>query len=170
METLAKIVLPSRAQIGTPCPMMSSTRFVVAIHILVAIQVQEGKPIPSDVIADSVNSHASVVRRILMSLNKAKITKARLGSGGGAVLARPASDISLLDIYDAVEGETTFSIHRDGPNTACMIGRNILAALDPHLNRAQAAFRGELAAVKLDDVARDVLERGKISGGLFQRL
>lgn len=150
--------------------MTTSTRFPVAIHILVVIAVQEGTPVPSKVIADSVNSHASVIRRILISLNKAKITDARLGSGGGAILARPARKISLLDVYRAVEDQEFFSFHRGGPNLECMIGRSILPVVTIKLDRAKLAFKDELDGVYLDSIVSDVLERGKIVGGIFQRL
>ncbi|MFT6424321.1 MAG: DNA-binding IscR family transcriptional regulator [Celeribacter sp.] len=150
--------------------MVTNTRFAVAIHILVVIAAQEGKPVPSEVIADSVNSHSSVVRRILMLLNKKKITDARLGVGGGAILSKPASKITLLDIHDAVGVTELFSFHRSGPNTECMVGRSILPVINKRLEPTISAFRRELAAVTLDEITSDVLERGKVAGGLFRHL
>ena len=150
--------------------MTTSTRFPVAIHILVVIAVQQGTPVPSDLIADSVNSHASVVRRILISLNKAGITDARLGSGGGAILARPASAISLLDVYLAVEDPELFACHRSGPNTDCMIGRSILPVLTEKLDGVKKAFNGAMDEIDLQSIIDAVLERGQVAGGLFQRL
>jgi len=147
--------------------MSTSTRFAVAAHVLTVITLQEGKPVPSDMIADSANSHATVIRRILSMLNSARITKAQLGKGGGALLAKSPDVITLLDIYKAVEKDSLFSTHRSAPNDECMIGRNILPVLTPILNEAQLALETKLESVSLRQVATDIIERGKISGGLF---
>ncbi|MFK4754407.1 Rrf2 family transcriptional regulator [Oceanobacter antarcticus] len=150
--------------------MSTSTRFAVSVHVLTAIALQQGRPVPSDMIADSTNTHATVIRRILSMLNSAGITKARLGKGGGALLAKPASLITLLDIYQAVERETLFSTHRSSPNEKCMVGRNILPILAVTLNEAQSALEETLSAVSLEQIATNVIERGKTHGGLFINL
>ena len=150
--------------------MTTSTRFPVAIHILVLIAVQQGTPVPSELIADSVNSHASVVRRILAALNKAKITDAQMGSGGGAVLAKPAKDITLLEVYRAVEDQDLFAFHRSGPNLDCMIGRSILPVVSAELEKVTQAFEDKLSEIQLASIVSGVLERGKLAGGLFLRL
>jgi len=47
-------------------------------------------------------------RKILQSLVQAKFLVAHRGPGGGYSLARPAEEISLLDIIKAVDGHDTF--------------------------------------------------------------
>ena len=46
----------------------------------------------------------SLVRKIVTQLNVAGLVKTTRGSDGGIVLARPAGEISLLDVVQAMEG------------------------------------------------------------------
>lgn len=45
-----------------------------------------------------------LTRQIVSQLVKSGLVKSRLGSEGGVSLARPAAEISLLDVVEAVEG------------------------------------------------------------------
>jgi len=150
--------------------MSTSTRFAVAVHVLTSIALQKGKPVPSDMIADSANSHPTVIRRILGMLNSAGITTAQLGKGGGALLTKPSKTITLLDIYKSVEADLLFATHRSTPNQDCIIGRNILPILTLTMDEAQLALERKLKSVTLRDIASAVLKRGKIHGGLFIHL
>lgn len=125
--------------------MSISSRFVVAVHILTLLETSGGKPTTSDWIAGSVNTNPAVVRRLLSMLAKAGLTTSQLGTGGGALLARPAADITLLDVYRAVDEGELFSLHREDPNPACPVGRHIQEALQDTLAAAQRALEAELA-------------------------
>jgi DNA-binding IscR family transcriptional regulator len=97
--------------------MTISSRFAVAVHILTLLETGRGEPLTSEYVAGSVNTNPAVVRRILSMLARAGLTHARLGAGGGSVLARPAAEISLRDVYRAVEcEERLFSLHHERPN------------------------------------------------------
>ena len=111
----------------------------------------------SEYIARSVNTNPAVVRRILSLLAEADITTSRLGAGGGALLARPAEDITLLEVFRAVEARDLFSMHHAQPNPDCPVGRNIQDALQEATGAAKKAFESELA----DRTAAEVLHRVK---------
>lgn len=143
--------------------MPSSTRFMVAVHTLVALAVSGGKPLRSEDIAYSVNTGAGVIRGLLSHLRAAGLTGSQLGVGGGALLARPADKIRLLDVYEAVEDVELFSPPRTPPCETCPVGGNILEALEPALIRAREAFAAELARVTIADVAADVARLGQFS-------
>ena len=110
--------------------MSTSTRFAVAIHILTNITLCRGQTVRSEDIARSVNTNPTVVRRILGALAEAGLTYSQMGQGGGALLARPAEAISLLDVYRAVEDQPYFMLHRTRPNDACYIGHAITPVLE----------------------------------------
>lgn len=124
-----------------------STRFAVSTHLLVALAANEGTPISSAQLAESVNTSAAVVRQLLARLSASGLVDARLGAGGGSFLARPADGITLLDIYDAVETEAPLGTHRDppGPECVCWVGQNMLDALEPVLEDAVGAMKARLA-------------------------
>jgi Rrf2 family protein len=139
--------------------MPTSTRFAVATHALTAIATQEGKPVTSEELAWSINTSAAVVRNLLSQLNGAGLTTSQLGAGGGALLARPANRIRLLDIYLAVEDPELFATHRSPPCASCPVGANVLAVLKPTLSKATQALERELGRVTIAELVSDVRKR-----------
>src|SRR5476649_1007062 len=101
--------------------MPTSTRFAVAVHTLAALAVSGGKPLRSEDLANSVHTGPVVIRSLLSRLSNAGLTTSQLGSGGGALLAKPAKKIRLLDVYEAVEDTQLFSLHRVPPNADCRL-------------------------------------------------
>lgn len=79
-----------------------NTRLPVAAHILTFLNALAGKPGTSELMAASINTNPSLVRRLLMQLGQAGLTRSQMGAGGGALLARPADRITLLDVLRAV--------------------------------------------------------------------
>ncbi|WP_027729986.1 Rrf2 family transcriptional regulator [Variovorax paradoxus] len=143
--------------------MPTSTRFAVAVHILTALAVGDGKPMRSEDLAYSANTGAVVIRGLLSRLSEAGLTRSQLGAGGGTMLAKPAKKIRLLDVYVAVEDTELFSLHRTPPCESCAVGGNILAALQPALARARGAMEDELAKTTIADIAGKVAQIGKFS-------
>jgi Rrf2 family protein len=143
--------------------MPTSTRFAVAVHILTALAVSDGKPLRSEDLAYSANTGAVVIRGLLSRLIEAGLTRSQLGAGGGALLAKPAEKIRLLDVYEAVEDTELFSLHRTPPCENCAVGGNILEAMQPVLTRARTALEAELAKTSVADIATEVARLGKFS-------
>jgi Rrf2 family protein len=143
--------------------MPTSTRFAVAVHALAALAVSGGKPLRSEDIAHSANTSPVVIRGLLSRLSDAGLTRSQLGAGGGALLAKDADGIRLLDVYEAVEDTELFSLHRTPPCESCAVGGNILEALQPVLSRARKALEDELAQATVADIAADVARLGKFS-------
>ena len=123
------------------------------------LSVSEG-PISSTYIAGSVNTNPAMIRRILGMLGKAGLTRATMGSTGGTVLARPADQVSLLDIYRAVDEPGILALHSSAPNPACEVGRGITAVLEVIIGRAEQAMESEIEAVTVRDVVQ-ALQRKK---------
>lgn len=141
----------------------TSTRFVLSIHVLTSLAVTAGKPMRSEDLAFSVNTNATFIRSLLSRLQEAGLTTSQLGVGGGALLAKPAEEIRLLEVYRAVENGEVFALHRQGPNEACVVGKNIQAAIGPVLDAATNALEGELASTTIADVANEVARIGQFT-------
>jgi Rrf2 family protein len=136
---------------------MISSRFAVAVHILTLLETGRGEPLTSEYMAGSVNTNPAVVRRILSLLARAGLTRARMGAGGGTLLARPAEAITLKDVYRAVEcGERLFALHHEKPNPKCPVGRNIQAVLERATGAAQTALEEQLGGRTVADVMAEV--------------
>jgi Rrf2 family transcriptional regulator, repressor of oqxAB len=122
---------------------MGSGRFAMAAHAL-ALLAQTEAGYPSAYIAGSVNTHAVFLRRILRDLVAAGLVAAREGRTGGYRLARPASRITLADVYRAVEPEGPIAPSPAEPNARCPIGAGMRGAF---AEAAEAAERGLVAAL-----------------------
>ncbi len=136
-----------------------NTRFAVAVHILALLQSQQGRPTSSEFIAGSVNTNPSLIRRLLTHLNRAGLTSAQMGTGGGATLARPAADITLRDVYRAVNDAGGIMPLHERPNPQCDIGRNIQAVLEARVAAATRALEDELAGTSIADLAGAIARR-----------
>ncbi len=55
-------------------------------------------------VADAQNVPSSFLAKILRELSRAGLLRSSRGVHGGFALARPASEISLLDVVEAIEG------------------------------------------------------------------
>ncbi|MDX8536644.1 MULTISPECIES: Rrf2 family transcriptional regulator [Mesorhizobium] len=133
-----------------------NTRFAVAVHILTFLESQAGAPATSELIASSVNTNPTLIRRLLSQLAKAGLTTSQMGSGGGALLARPASSITLLDVWRAMDAaQEVFAMH-EAPNPMCPVGRNIKRTLGLRIARVRSAIDAELAKTTIAAMASDV--------------
>ena len=109
--------------------MGTSTRFAVGVHLLTALAVNPGKVLRSEDVAESANTNPVVVRRLFSLMTAAGLIRARLGPGGGFELARPAADITLRDVFAALESSELFAEHRSPPSASCPVGAHILPVL-----------------------------------------
>jgi Rrf2 family protein len=71
-------------------------------------------------IASAQGIPPSFMAKILRSLVKARLLESSRGAHGGFVLARPASEISLLDIVEAIEGPLALTDCLENP-CACQL-------------------------------------------------
>ena len=140
--------------------MQISSRFTIAIHMLACMEAFKGEyKVTSEFLASSINVNPVIIRRILSQLRDAGIVEVRRGTGGAAP-AKPLQEITLLDVYravDCVEEKALFHFH-ENPNVSCPVGRSIHNILDDKLLRAQEAMGWGLQAVTLADLMAD-LER-----------
>lgn len=137
--------------------MQISSRFTIAIHVLICIETFKNDcKVTSDVLASSVNVNPVVIRRLLQQLKKAGIVNVIRGTGG-TELQKPAEEITLFDLYNAVEcvedGEL-FHFH-ENPNPLCPVGKNIHAILDARLEEIQKAMEREMKSITIRDVMND---------------
>jgi Rrf2 family protein len=131
---------------------MTSSRFAVAVHILTLMAWSEDEPLKSEQVAKSVNTNPVVIRRILCELAHARLVVSQTGSAGGSKLARKPDDITLLDIYEAVESRDVFSLHRQHPSRRCPVGVNIETVLGEVLEEVNSAVQQVLTRITIKDV------------------
>src|SRR5450432_3188014 len=121
--------------------MANNIQFSIAVHILAGLACgcdQEG--VTSGHLAESVNTSASFVRRTLARLSKAGLVETATGKAGACWLAKDPKDISLLDVYEAVDAPRAFSIHCYAEQKSCPVSSSIKSALDKALKKTQKAM------------------------------
>ncbi len=126
-------------------------RLRIAVHSLIFI-AESGKVLPSSAIAKQVNSHATFLRRVMASLNKNGIVKAREGRDGGYYLYRPLEEITLAEIFLAVKNEDCNNLVLE--TEACKeAGAQIDEKLEGIMQQAESQMVEYLKQYTLADVA-----------------
>lgn len=137
-----------------------NSQYAVAVHILALIDASAG-PVSSEDIAGSVGVNPVVVRQVTGLLRRAGLLTTRRGVAG-AQLTRPASEISLLAVYQAVNAPQSVLKLHPHPNPACPVGAGIQSVLDTVFGQAQAALEARLAQVRLSDIGTDLNEQTEL--------
>lgn len=78
--------------------------------------------------------------------------------GGGWWLRRDPAEITLLEVYRAVEEGHLLALHRRTPNPDCLVGRNIQRTLEFYFGEAEQAFEQALAGRTIVQVIETVRE------------
>lgn len=136
-----------------------NSRFAFSAYVMGYLAVSAGKPTTSDAVAQSLSTNPVVVRRILGIMRQAGLVETRLGTAGGAMLARPAEEISLLDIYCALEGEDAdfFSLQSLHPNPGCRVGSIVQETLEVFFGEAENAMKQRLSEVSVAQMVAAVM-------------
>lgn len=134
-----------------------NSQYAVAVHVLSLISSYPEHASSAE-IAASVGTNPVVIRNVTGLLRRAGLLSTQRGVAGAA-LTRPAAQITLLDVYRAVNGQdSVFRLH-EHPHPRCPVGANIQATLEQRFGEAQAAMERELARTTLADVLSDLAAR-----------
>ena len=136
--------------------MAVNTQFAIAVHIMTALAYSRERDVTSTWLAGSVNTSPSFVRRVLAKLSKAGLVETATGKNGACWLARRPRDISLLEVYRAVDGPKVFAIHAYDPHRPCRVSCHIKSALQGVLRRSQTSMEASLNKISLDAVLSDL--------------
>ena len=137
--------------------MATNCRFAFGTHVMSVLALHHEGPCSSEMLAQTVNTNAVVIRRLLLDLKEAGLIETQRGPGGGAILARPTGEITLAQIHRAVAGEIEpFGEHPNPPAQTCCVGREIKGVLERVSNRARCAVEREFESVSLADVLAEI--------------
>jgi Rrf2 family protein len=137
-----------------------TTSVEYAIHGLLWLVVNGDAPLSSRDIAELQVISPSFVAKIFPKLEKAGIVAASEGVRGGYRLARPADEISFLEIIDAIEGEKPLFDCQNVRGRCAVFGEAApdwatagTCAVHAVMLQAEKAMRQALAAQSLGEVA-----------------
>ena len=130
----------------------------MAVHVLAVLAYKEGDPVTSSLLAGSVNTNPVIIRRLLLTLKRARLIDTRKGSGAGSRLTRSPQRINLAEIYRAVESHEAFSSPSGKPNAGCPVGHCIRKTLEKVFASAENALERDLEKTTLADVVHAARE------------
>lgn len=134
---------------------MINQQFAFAVHIL-AVLAHADCIVGSRTMAASVNTNPVVVRRLLVALRRARLIETCSGKRGGAKLAKPATRISLLDVYDAVEPPPVIAVSRRNAFKKCPVSCSMKPIMAKVSAGAERAMRNHLRGIKLAQLLRKI--------------
>lgn len=115
-----------------------------ALRAVTALAGCAGESATTEGVAAKTKVPVAYLAKILQGLAKAGLVRTQRGIGGGVTLARPAAELTVLDVVNAVEPLRRF--------TACPLG---LHGLHARLDAALADLERTFAATRLSDLLSD---------------
>lgn len=104
------------------------------------------------VISEQLNIPVPTTVKVIRNLNNANLTMAKEGAKGGILLAKPLSEVTLLDVFLAVEpGKALFKVHTD----VTLQGQDVddvKQKVVHHLEGAEIAMQNYLKDIRLTDL------------------
>jgi Rrf2 family protein len=124
----------------------------MAVHVLAVLAYKEGDRVTSGLLAASINTNPVIVRRLLLTLQRARLVETRKGAGSGSRLSRSPGRINLAEVYRAVEDVEPFASPARKANTACPVGHCIRKTLNQVFVSAENAMERDLEKTTLAGV------------------
>jgi len=138
--------------------MRKDSRLSRMLHVLIHMD-QLDAPATSEKIAKMLNTNPVVVRRTMAGLrDKGYVTSVK-GHGGGWSLAVALTNITLLDIHDALGESSVFTIGLSDEHTSCPIEIAVNKAISDALIEAEALLLERFKNVTLDVLAEGFEEK-----------
>ena len=74
-------------------------------------------------------------------------------------MAKSPNEITLLDIFKAVEKEESIFHFNENPNPQCPVGRTVHSVMDGKLENIQSAMENEMAKITLNQLIEETKEK-----------
>jgi Rrf2 family protein len=134
---------------------MLNSHFNATLHLMINLAYHQGEELNSESLAKSMGTNPAFVRKIMAKLAKAGLLQTRRGQAGGVSLAKAPKEISLRDIYLAVnERGSSFNVKKTDHScpVACSM-QSILLRLSTQLERTHLLILGR---IKLSHVTKEI--------------
>ncbi|HUR78777.1 MAG TPA: Rrf2 family transcriptional regulator [Acidimicrobiales bacterium] len=133
-----------------------------ALHVAAVLAVvPPGHGMTAAKLAEYHGVPGAYLAKHLQALTRAGVFEAVPGRGGGYRLARPAGEVSVLDVVEAVEGRTRAfecsEIRQRGPAAGAKSDYRNVCGIARVMYDAEAAYREELRKVTIADLLNSFL-------------
>ncbi len=125
--------------------------------VLYLAQQNDGKVSMLSAIAKTQDVPPRFLAKIFQALAKAGVVKSHRGAKGGFSLARPANEITIRDVIEAVEGPVLLNVCLTGPGECT---RDEICPMHAVWSEAQEKMMSVLASSNFADLARAAAKLG----------
>ena len=126
------------------------------LHVLIHMSLRGGRA-TSDTIAQMLDTNPVVVRRTMAGLKARGYVASEGGHGGGWQILRPLADLTVLDIYSALDEPELFAIACAQDHPGCPVEQASNTALRGVMEEAEATMRTRMASITLANIASEVV-------------
>jgi Rrf2 family protein len=130
-----------------------------ALHCCVVLTAAD-RPVSALRLAQLHDVSATYLAKQLQALSRAGLVRAAQGQAGGYVLTRSASEVTVLDVVEAVDGArpafVCTEIRQRGPMATPREACTEPCAISRAMSAADEAWRAALRDVSIADLARTV--------------
>lgn len=134
--------------------MKRDSRLSGILHVLLHMAEEKG-PVTSETLAKAMGTNPVVIRRTMSGLREQGYVHSEKGHGGGWMLARDLSEITLLDIYKALGSPSLLAISNRTDAPGCLVEQAVNAALDSACHDAEALLLARFGEVSLAKLSAD---------------
>ncbi len=135
---------------------MRNEQFTSALYILMALGYSPERQMSSKEMAMGLQTNPVVVRRLMGLLSQAGLIQSQKGRSGGIRLARRPDQISLADIYKAVELPEMIRSYQKPALKACAVSCSMKKIVGNVSEGLEKDIRKSLSQTKLSDLIKKV--------------
>ncbi len=143
--------------------MKRDSRLSGVLHVLLHM-AEVGTPMTSDALAKMMKTNPVVIRRVLAGLREHQLVCSEKGHGGGWKLCRELSDITLHDIYQALDEPTLLAMGNRTEAPGCLVEEAVNNALNTAFAEAEALLLARFRTVTLAQLSADFHQRMQARG------
>ena len=134
--------------------MPRDSRMSRLLHVLIHMDRHVDRP-TSEQISKMLGTNPVVVRRMMTGLRKRGIVTAERGQNGGWQLCKPLSEITLLDVYSAIDEPSLFNIGPTTDNPQCFVEQAVDARMSATFDEAETLLRDRFSTITVEHIAED---------------
>ena len=107
----------------------------LGLHTMGVLAAHAAGPLTTGEVASALGVSQAHLSKVLQRLGRSGLVTSERGPSGGFTLARPAEEITLLSVYEAIEGPLSLD--------DCLLG-------EPRCDNGRCVFGGLLASVNTE--------------------
>lgn len=143
--------------------MKRDSRLSGVLHVLLHM-AEAMTPMTSDALAKMMKTNPVVVRRVLAGLREQGLVCSEKGHGGGWKICRDLAEITLHDIYTALDEPTLLAMGNRTESPGCLVEEAVNNALNHAFREAEELLLARFRAVTLAQLSTDFHQRMQTRG------